>query len=304
MSLLKKVERGKVAKPLLMLLYGVEGIGKSTFGSNAPEPIFLGAEQGTDVLDVNRFPAVKTWEEVVDYMNALINEEHQYKTLVIDTLDSLEPLLWEHIKKESGVKSIELACGGYGKGYIKSAEIFMDFRHKLEMCRSKGMNIIILAHSQVAKFNDPITNIEYDTYKLKLHKRVIPIFVEWVDCLLFTNFEVYTKKNDDGKNRAYGNGSRVIYTEKRPSFEAKNRFSLPFQISLDYQDFAKEIASFYTENKIDNNSKQLRDLIFSKLDQIKDAELVTKIMKYLQEVGDDEAALQGTLERINTIIGG
>ena len=120
MSLLSKVTKGKLKRPKIVLIFGVDGCGKSTFGSQAPNPIFIGAEEGTSHLDVSRFPQPKKWADVINSMTSLKTEAHDYKTLVVDSLDWIEPILHKEICLEYGVNSIEKAAGGYGKGYAEA----------------------------------------------------------------------------------------------------------------------------------------------------------------------------------------
>lgn len=298
--MLEQITKGKTKKPYLLMLYGVEGIGKSTFGSHFPNPIFLGGESGTDNLDVSRFPKVLEWEELQESIDDLLEKEHDFKTLVIDTIDSLEPILWDKIKRDSGTKSIELACGGYGKGYIKAMEEFQALTHKLDLLREKGMNILILAHSAVSKFHDPITNIEYDRYSLKLHKRTLPVFVEWVDALLFANHEVFTSENENGRKSAIGSGKRVIHSEKRPSFDAKNRFNLPFELPLDFSEIEKHLEEFYEAF----DPTKIADELIEKVQQLKDENLRETVTKYIKDNKDDAEAIRAARNRVTKLLGG
>lgn len=244
MSLLSKVTSGVKMHPLAIMVMGRPGIGKSTLGSNAKNPIYMGAED-TNSLDVSRFPKIIEWNQVHECVDSLINEKHEFKTLVIDTLDSIEPLLHRQICKESSVKSLELAYGGYGKGYTRAAEMFLDFRNKLELLRAKGMNILILAHTESKVFEDPMLGVSYRKYEMKMHKKAFPIFSEWVDAVLFADFETFKTDND----KPVGVGKRIMYTEARPGFEAKNRFNLPYIVDLDWGILCGHIMNFYNDSK-------------------------------------------------------
>lgn len=304
MSILNKVITGKVKRPLLCLLYGPEGAGKTTFGGNSIKPILVGAEEGADIAGPPRLPPCKTYEEFIAGIDALIKDKHDYETIVIDTIDSIEPLLWDKIKRETGVPSIELACGGYGKGYVKAAEEFLKLREKLNVLRNqKGMNVIILAHSQVYKFNDPVTGVEHDTYKLKLHKRATPVFVEWVDMVLFATDKLYVE-NKTGKEKVFGIGERVVYTAKRPAFEAKNRFGLPFEISLDYGELIAEVEKVYAEHGVVTRPTALIHAISERVLKLPDEKLQKRVVADVQSCGDNETKLQAILDRLIEIIGG
>lgn len=249
MSLLKQVTSGKVMKPINVLLYGVEGIGKSTFASGAPKPIFIGAEEN-DELEVDRFPRCDDWETFVSYLDALINEKHDFKTVVIDTIDSVEILLHKMIMAKDGSSSMAKACGGYGAGYTEAVNHMTDIRRKLAQLRDdKNMNVVILAHAQKVKFDDPIHGINYDTYEMKLHKNAGPLFKDWVSCILFANYVTHKTESKSGKEMLVGIGERKILSEKRPGHDGKNRFDLPYEMNLDWNEFTNHVKKYYSNKK-------------------------------------------------------
>jgi len=170
MSLLKQVVKGKLKNPHLLLLYGTDGVGKSTFGASAPNPIFLGTEDGTASLDVARFPAPESFAQVIESIEVLSKEPHDYKTLVVDSLDWLEPLVWEKVCKDGEKKKIE--DFGYGKGFSNALHEWRKMMNALKSLRfSKGMDIVLIAHSQVKTFNDPSLVEGYDRYQMKLNDK-------------------------------------------------------------------------------------------------------------------------------------
>ncbi len=242
MNLLKTVITGKIEKPRLILVYGPDGVGKSTLAAQSPKPIFLGTEHGTDQLDVTRFPQPKAWADVIDCIKALYVEEHDYQTLVIDSLDWLEPLIHKEICSRYQVNSIEKAAQGYGKGYIEAQTEWERLISGLNVLRtSKSMNIVAIGHSDITTFEDPSSQNTYNRYQLKLHKRSSALWREYVDAVLFANFDVYTSK-DGQKTRTMGEGKRVLFTERRPGYDAKNRFSLPPMISMSWSELEENIA--------------------------------------------------------------
>lgn len=251
MSLLDTIKTKKVIKPLCVLFYGVHGIGKTSFAAGAEKPIFVGVEENTE-FDVPRFPKVTSWDGLKDQLNTLLKEKHDFRTLVIDTIDGLEDIAQTKILtgKNAG-KNMETACGGYGKAYIEMAEMFIDLRDNyLEKLRDKGMQIIILAHSEKNKFEDPMLAISYDTYSTSCHKRVKPIVQDWVQTILFANYDLVRAENNQGKEYAESlDGKRVIYTEERPSHVAKNRFDLPYEMDFPkvgaWATFKRMVWNFY-----------------------------------------------------------
>lgn len=234
MSLLSQVKRGRIEQPFLGIVYGTDGSGKSTLASEAPNPIFLGTEKGTYNLDVARLPTPKDFKEVMQAINELATEKHDYKTLVIDSLDWLEPLVWEQVVFDAGnpskIKSIEDI--GYGKGYVAAIDHWRSMHTALSRVREKGIHVVLIAHAQVKEAKDPTVMNDYNRYMLKLNEKAAALWREYVDAVLFMNFEVTTGEDKKGKVRAYGDGSRYLFTERRPAFDAKNRFSLPFQIEM------------------------------------------------------------------------
>lgn len=247
MTMLGKVTKGKVVAPHLLLLYGPDGIGKSTFGAGAPNPIFLGPEKGTMNLDVARFPSPNKWDDVIQAVDELGSSNHEFKTLVVDTLDWLEPLVYEKVCTDYGVNSIEKAAGGYGKGYREAFNTMVDFRERLSFIReTKKMNVILLAHSKVTTFEDPATEQGYNRYELKLQDSanvsMRSMWREYVDSVLFCNFETFSK--GEGKSaRGVSTRDRKMWTEREPAFDAKNRFGLPFEMNLDWTEYHNAVNS-------------------------------------------------------------
>ncbi|RKI08309.1 ATP-binding protein [Corallococcus sp. AB030] len=228
--------RGKRTAPLRVVLYGVEGIGKSTFGANAPAPIFLGAEDGTDHLDVTRFPSPESWQEVLDAVRVLTSEQHDYRTLVVDTLDWAEPLLWAHICKRDQQDNIE--SYGYGKGYSAALDEWRVFLAALDkLRRQKGMHIILLAHCWIKPFKNPEGD-DFDRYELKLNAKASGLVKEWAEHVLFANHETYASKDARTKRvRGISTGARLIYTTRTAAYDAKNRGDLPEFMPLSWADF-------------------------------------------------------------------
>lgn len=231
---LKSLQRGAAMKPPRMLVYGVAGIGKTTLSAGAPAPIVLQTEDGLGTLDVPAFPLAKTFGDVMDALQALATEEHEFKTLVVDSLDWLEPLVYAHTCAVNKWGSIE--DPGYGKGYLAALAFWRDYISGINYLRDEiGMTIVQLAHSQIRRFESPETE-PYDRYELKLQKHTAALVMEHSDVVLFANYRVGVAKADAGFNkkvaRAIGSGERVINTTERPAWLAKNRYAMPDQIPM------------------------------------------------------------------------
>ncbi len=219
------IRRGKIARPQKVVLYGPEGVGKSTLAGQTPEPVFLDTEGGTHHLDVARFDAATTWDEINAAVAQLAKADHSFKTLVIDTADWLEKRLAEHLCRKSNKESIE--DFGYGKGWVILSEEFARFLHSLDALTDRGMHIVFLAHSTVKKFEAPDQAGSYDRFELKLSKQNAPLLKEWADVVLFGNFVTKVAEKDNGKMRGIGGKERVLFANHSAAYDAKNRHGLP-----------------------------------------------------------------------------
>ena len=210
---------GRIARPQKAVIFGPEGIGKSTLAAQFPAPVFLDTEGGTHHLDVARLPAPKSWDDVTKAVTALATEPHEFKTLVLDTVDWLEKLLIEHVCKQANKASIE--DFGYGKGYVVLAEEFTKFLASLEPLLRRGMHVLLLAHTRIVKFEQPDAAGAYDRYELKLSKQVGPLVKEWCDVLLFGNYFTKVAENDQGRKRGVGGRERKLYTTHTAAWDAR-----------------------------------------------------------------------------------
>lgn len=250
-SLLERIKSGPQQRPHLVGLYGPGGVGKSTFAASAPKPIFIGTDDGCATLDVSSFPIPQTWTEANAQIDTLLHENHDYQTAVIDTINGLEPLLWAHLCAEARCKSIEEIDGGYGKGYVRANESWVEFWKKIKTLRNK-MNVIALGHAKAKTVEDVMEGERFDRYMLKMHDVAALLFHESVDNMLFANFQVdFRKEKGAKKAKAFGTGKRVMFTEERPWFMAKSRFDLPFEMELSWDAFAKAATVQKTKSSDD-----------------------------------------------------
>lgn len=228
------VTKGKVKSAIRLVAYGAEGIGKSTFASRFPAPLFIDLEGGTKQLEVDRYPAPDSWLMLLEEIDSVIEDPGDYETLVIDTIDRAEVLLTAQLLDEAGVDSIEKVGGGYGKGYTALKERFLkDFLNRLDKVIAKGVNVTLVAHANSRKFETPDTP-PYDKWELKISKQVAPIVKEWADILLFMNYRVMVIE-ENGRSKARGKGERMMYATHRPTYDAKNRYGLPDEMPLSFE---------------------------------------------------------------------
>lgn len=244
MSILSTIVTGKSPKPPRILLYGSEGVGKSSFAAAAPKAIFIQTEDGLGEIDCAKFPLAKNVTDVYNALVALRDEEHDFQTVVIDTCDWLERLIFADVCAEYHVRSIEKADGGYGKGYSHALTRWMALVDLMQELRDKrNMMVVLLAHAKIERFEDP-ENAAYDRYTPRLHKLAAAYLTEWADAVLFANKRLRVSKENDRTIAApvgADGGERIIRTIGGPACIAKNRYGLPLEMPLDFNIVFEEI---------------------------------------------------------------
>lgn len=231
-----QITRGKRARAQRVVIYGPEGIGKSSFAAQFPEPLFIDTEGSTDNMDVARMDDKPTSYTMLKNQIAFVKANPTCcKTLIIDTIDWAESLIVDDVCAQHGKKGIE--DFGYGNGYTYVREEMGRFLNLLQDLIEVGINIVLTAHAQMRKFEQPDEMGAYDRYELKLGKKTssqtAPLVKEWADMVLFANYKTVVMTTDTNKKKATG-GQRVIYTQHHPAWDAKNRHGLPEEIPLDY----------------------------------------------------------------------
>ena len=224
--------------PVKTVLYGPEGIGKSSFAAQFPQPVFIDTEGGTKRLNVARLPAPTSWAMLLDEVEEVRKGNVPCRTLVIDTADWAERLCTEAVCAKAKVKGIE--DFGYGKGYTYLKEEFSRLLDSLEEVLNTGRHVVVLAHASITKFEQPDAVGNYDRWTMKTSKQVAPLLREWCDMLLFANYKTIVEKSGSGqnaKNKASG-ARRVLYTAHHACWDAKNRFGLPEEVPFDYASIA------------------------------------------------------------------
>lgn len=235
------ITSGIISRPVKGCVYGVEGIGKSTFASKWPDPLFFDLDGGTSRLDVKRVTDIRSWPQLMECVKEVYQTPSLCKTLVIDTADAAERLCIEYICGKYNKKGIE--DFGYGSGYTYLVEEFSRFLVLLETCIAQGINVCILAHAVLKTVTLPDEMGQYDHWELKLSSKttnkVAPLVKEWADLLLFANYETILVTDDTSKKQKAQGGRRMMWTSHTTFADAKNRFDLPEKLPFDYNYIAK-----------------------------------------------------------------
>lgn len=235
-----EIDSGIKQKALKVVVYGPEGVGKSTLASQFPNVLFIDTEDSTMHMNVNRLKKPTSWSELLSMID-WVKQTRPCSTLIIDTADWAQQLAEKQVLIENNWKSIE--SPGYGEGYVKTREHWGKMLDKLSDVVDAGINIVLTAHTEIKKFEDPTENLAYDRYELKLAKRsnahIAGVTKEWADMVLFINYEVYAVKREGMANKGQAQGGqRKMYTTHHPAYDAKNRFGLPESMPLDYSGIA------------------------------------------------------------------
>lgn len=230
-----EITRGVIPSALKVVLYGVEGIGKSTFASQFPDPLFIDTEGGSKTFNVARLPAPLSWTMLMDEVLYVRNNPGLCKTLVIDTLDWAEKLACSHVCSLKHWDSIE--SPGYGAGYRYLYDEIGKLLNLLTDVSNKGIHVLMIAHAAIRKFEQPDEMGSYDRWELKLQTspkcNIAAMVREYADMVLFANYETYAIQNAEKKNKAQG-GKRMMYTSHHPCWDAKNRFGLPEKLPFEF----------------------------------------------------------------------
>ena len=225
-----KITRGKLTGAQKVVIYGPEGIGKSTFAAQFPVPLFIDTEGGTRELDIDRAPTPSSWTMLLDTVREFTADTMGYKTLVLDTADWAEQLCIAAVcarAKKSGIEDF-----GYGKGYVYVQEEFGKLLNMLSELVQRDINVVLLAHAKMRTFQQPDEMGSYDRWELKVSKNVAPTIKEWADMVLFMNYKTVVIHQEGAlKSKAQG-GQRVVYTSHHPCWDAKNRHGLPEEMPI------------------------------------------------------------------------
>ena len=236
-----QITRGKIPSAIKTVIYGPEGIGKSTLASKFPDPLFIDTEGSTKQMDVARLPDPKVWQDLIDEVDYVAKNPECCRTLVIDTVDWAEMLCMTALCGKGSIEDF-----GYGKGYVMLMEKFRELLAGLDKVIAAGIHVVLTAHAAMRKFEQPDEMGAYDRWEMKLQKKTAPIVKEWADMVLFCNYKTTVVNVDGqgatkGKNKVFG-GERVMYTTHHNCWDAKNRFGLDDGIPMEFESISSVIG--------------------------------------------------------------
>lgn len=267
--------------PLRVLIYGTEGIGKTTFGADADAPVFVGTEDGTaHIAGVARFPKPETWEDMLEALHELATGTHTYRTVVLDSLDWAEPLCFAYVCRKFRATSIEAVGGGYGKGYTAALDEWRVFLAALDTLRAKrGMEVILIAHSTLKNTKNP-EGEDYERYQLAINAKAADAIKQWADVVLFARYKTFTIEQNGRTKGIDGAGARVVQTERRAAYDAKNRYGIKAELPLDYAAVKQAIRE-------GANAEEFRGRITAALEGVRSEAFREKVRIGLEAAGND-----------------
>jgi len=232
---LQSITAGPRSQPPRLLVFGPHGVGKTTFAASAPAPIIIQTEDGLGMLETPAFPLATTTAEVFEALATLYNESHEFRTVILDSADWLDNLIAKEIRATHSDKDL-----AYGKDMLLIAEQWRLILDWFNALRGKGMTVILIGHCEIKRY-DPPDSDSWERFQPKLVNRASALVQEWADAVLFANFKAFVKSEavtaQKTVKKAVGSGERLLHTGEKPAYLAKNRYSLPDTLPLDWQAF-------------------------------------------------------------------
>jgi hypothetical protein len=228
-----EILKTRTNKPPRILIHADHGIGKSSLAAAAPNPVFINTEDGLENIDTSALALCKDFDTIMMQLSEVYSQPHDFKTLVIDSLDWTETLINQHVCKDGNKKSI--SDFGYGAGFQAVLENFGRVVKAITAIREdRNMAIILIAHSQIKEYANPL-GADYDRHCIKLREKNAELFLEWADLVGFMHFSVFTNTKKDGfgeTTKAIGGTDRVLSCAPSAAYVSKNRYGITNDISI------------------------------------------------------------------------
>ncbi len=286
--------------PIRAVIYGGDGVGKSTFCANAPGAIFIPVEEGLANIDARATPRPETWTQLLEYVEALTIEP-SCKSIVIDSIDEAEVLSWNHVcdeGDEKGRKMKNIEAFGYGKGYVAALKHWRVLLVALERADAANKNVLLIAHAHRKTVKNPIGE-DYEQWQIKLNDKAAGLFREWSRIVGFAELDIVTNndKDDGGRTKGIWTGKRVLRTQPSAGYQGKTRLTLPDVIPLDWPAFAQAVA-----HSKPPSVDALWATLTMKLAELADDEKSRGCMTFLDARGRTLASLTDAISRVDTYL--
>jgi len=281
--------------PIRAVIFGKDGVGKSSFAAAAPGAVFIAVENGLDNIDAQAVPMPEEWVDLIEYVQALSDDE-RCGTIVIDSLDWAEQLCWRHVCNagdEKGRKQKNIESFGYGKGYVAALAEWRVLLAELSRARTNGKNVLLIAHAERKSVKNPAGE-DYDAWSIKLHAKAAGLIREWVDVVGFAELDIAIVEQD-GRTKGVSTGKRVLRTQPAAGYDAKTRFTLPERVPLDWPSFARLVRAGRPATV-----EELETQLATKLTALASPDVEAGCMTFLAERGKTFASLT---EAIGTVDG-
>lgn len=229
MSLLNSISKPE-DRPVLVTILGDAGLGKTSLSATFPNPIFIRAEDGLQAIPLEQrpdaFPELTCVDDLWNQLKSLIAEEHDYKTVVIDSVTALERLFIEHVVESDPKKpkSINQALGGYGNGTLAVGALHARVRKACGILNKKGLHVVFIAHADTETIDLP-DGEPYTRYSLRIGKKSTAPYVDDVDIVGFIKLSTFLT-GDGEKKKAISDGTRVLSVTATAANVSKNRYGI------------------------------------------------------------------------------
>ncbi len=284
--------------PIRAVIYGRDGVGKSTFCALAPGAVFITTEDGLDNIDAMAVEPPTTWGQILNYVDELADDD-RCGTIVIDSLDWAEQMCWAHLvankPDDKGKKVRDIEGYGYGKGYVAAQNDWRILLAALQRAGKKGKHVLLIAHAHRKGVKNP-SGEDYEQWQIKLNEKAAGIIREWVHIVGFAELDVatVTDKDDGGRTKGFSTGKRILRTAPAAGYEGKTRLTMPAKLPLDWRAFATAIAAGKPPSPA-----SLRQVLDARLVELGNESVLAGCRAFLDERGESLASLTEAIATVN-----